>query len=117
MRVARLRLGDEVLELTEYLAPRGRPIPVDSCSNGRWFQHVAIIVRDPDEAYGWLHENKIQRASMGPQTIPDWNVGAADEGAMAALMVRHYFQAIGARMTPKAARSPMVAQLSAAPGS
>ena len=30
MRVARMRLGDEVIELTEYLAPRGRPIPVDS---------------------------------------------------------------------------------------
>ena len=77
MRVARLRLGDEVLELTQYLAPRGRPIPVDSRSNDRWFQHVAIIVRDMDEAYGWLRENRIQHASTGPQTIPDWNAGAA----------------------------------------
>src|SRR5438067_1341669 len=38
MRIARLRLGDEILELTEYLAPRGRPIAVDSKSNDRWFQ-------------------------------------------------------------------------------
>src|SRR5262249_16031567 len=37
MRVVRLRLGDELLELTEYLAPRGRPIPADSRSNDRWF--------------------------------------------------------------------------------
>jgi catechol 2,3-dioxygenase-like lactoylglutathione lyase family enzyme len=77
MRIVRLQLGDEVLELTQYLAPRGRPIPVDSHSNDRWFQHVAIIVRDMDEAYGWLRAHDVEHASTGPQTIPDWNVGAA----------------------------------------
>ena len=75
-RVVRLRLGDEYLELTEYLAPRGRPIAVDSRSNDRWFQHVAIIVRDMDKAYGWLRENKVQHASSGPQRLPDWNKNA-----------------------------------------
>src|SRR5262245_35267996 len=44
MRVVRMKLGDEFIELTEYLTPKGRPIPVDSRSNDRWFQHVAIIV-------------------------------------------------------------------------
>src|SRR5262245_28386665 len=39
-RVATLRLGDEYLELTQYLAPRGRPAPADWHSNDRWFQHV-----------------------------------------------------------------------------
>src|SRR6266849_2409245 len=39
MRVVRLRLGEEFIELTEYLAPKGRPFPVDSRSNDRWFQH------------------------------------------------------------------------------
>src|SRR5262245_14123870 len=29
MRIARMRLGDEYIELTEFLAPRGRPAPVD----------------------------------------------------------------------------------------
>jgi catechol 2,3-dioxygenase-like lactoylglutathione lyase family enzyme len=77
MRVARLRLGDEIVELTQYLAPRGRPIAVDSRSNDRWFQHIAIIVSDMDVAYGWLREHKVQHASTGPQTIPDWNLGAA----------------------------------------
>src|SRR5947208_2050500 len=33
MRVVRMRLGDEFIELTEYLAPNGRPIAVDSRSN------------------------------------------------------------------------------------
>src|SRR2546422_9954840 len=43
MRIVRMRLGDEYIELAEYLAPRGRPIPVGARSNDRCFQHVAII--------------------------------------------------------------------------
>jgi hypothetical protein len=34
-RIVRMKLGDESIELTEYLTPRGRPIPVDSRSNDR----------------------------------------------------------------------------------
>src|SRR6266540_3204344 len=76
MRVVRMRLGDESIELTEYLAPKGRPIPVDSRSNDRWFQHIAIIVSDMDKAYAWLRQNKVEHASSGPQTLPDWNAKA-----------------------------------------
>ena len=76
MRVVRLKLGDEAIELTEYLAPRGRPIPVDSRSNDRWFQHIAIIVTDMDRAYTWLRQHKVQHASTGPQRLPDWNPNA-----------------------------------------
>lgn len=76
MRVVRMRLGDESIELTEYLAPRGRPVPVDSRSNDGWFQHVAIIVSDMDRAYQWLRQNKVEHASSGPQTLPDWNAQA-----------------------------------------
>src|SRR5439155_7214337 len=57
MRVLRLRLGDEVIVLTEYLAPRGRPIPADARSHDRWFQHIAIIVSDMERAYGWLRQH------------------------------------------------------------
>jgi catechol 2,3-dioxygenase-like lactoylglutathione lyase family enzyme len=77
MRVVRMRLGDEFIELTEYLAPKGRPIPVDSRSNDRWFQHIAIIVSDMDQAYTWLRHNKVEHASSGPQRLPDWNKNAA----------------------------------------
>src|SRR5262245_14886866 len=35
LRVVRMRLGEESLELTEYLAPRGRPVPPDTRSNDR----------------------------------------------------------------------------------
>ena len=76
-RVVRMRLGDEFIELTEFLAPRGRPIPVDSRSNDSWFQHIAIIVPDINKAYLWLRQNKVEHASTGPQKLPDWNKHAA----------------------------------------
>ena len=76
-RIVRMRLGDETIELTEYLTPKGRPMPVDSRSNDRWFQHIAIIVSDMDKAYEWLRQNKVEYASTGPQTLPEWNKNAA----------------------------------------
>ena len=72
-RIVRMKLGDESIELTEYLTPKGRPMPVDSRSNDRWFQHIAIIVSDMDKAYQWLRQNKVEHASTGPQTLPEWN--------------------------------------------
>ncbi len=75
-RVARLRLGDETIELTEYLAPRGRPIPPGGRSNDRAFQHVAIVVRDMAQAYARLRQHHVEHASTGPQKLPDWNPNA-----------------------------------------
>ena len=77
MRIARMKLGEEFLELTEYLAPKGRPIPLDSRSNDHWFQHIAIVVSDMDKAYGHLRAHRVQYVSTGPQRIPDWNKAAA----------------------------------------
>jgi catechol 2,3-dioxygenase-like lactoylglutathione lyase family enzyme len=82
-RVVRLRLGDESLDLTEYLAPRGRPYPVASRSNDRWFQHAAIVVRDMDAAYARLRRHKVEHASSGPQRLPDWNPTAGGIRALA----------------------------------
>jgi catechol 2,3-dioxygenase-like lactoylglutathione lyase family enzyme len=76
LRTARLRLGDESIELMQFLAPRGRPTPADSRSNDRWFQHVAIIVSDMDQAYARLRKFKVEHASSGPQRLPDWNPNA-----------------------------------------
>jgi catechol 2,3-dioxygenase-like lactoylglutathione lyase family enzyme len=73
MRVVRMRLGDETIELTEYLAPRGGPAPSDSRSNDRWFQHVAIVVRDMDRAHRRLESHGVERVSSAPQRLPDWN--------------------------------------------
>jgi len=77
MRVARLRLGDEYVELTEFLAPAGRRAPEEARSNDRWFQHIAIIVSDMDRAYAWLRQHRVQHASTGPQRLPEWNRNAA----------------------------------------
>src|SRR5216117_1721562 len=70
MRIVRMKLGNEFVDLTEYLAPRGRPIPVDSRSNDLWFQHIAIVVRDMDHAFEKLRALKVQFVSTAPQTLP-----------------------------------------------
>ena len=77
MRVVRMRLGTESIELTEYVAPRGRPVPRDSRSNDCWFQHIAIITSDMDRAYSRLLQNKVARVSTGPQTLPEYIKPAA----------------------------------------
>jgi catechol 2,3-dioxygenase-like lactoylglutathione lyase family enzyme len=77
MRIVRMQLGTESIELTEYLTPRGKPIPVDSRSNDLWFQHVAIVVSDMTGAFEKLRLLKVQFVSTGPQRLPDWNVAAA----------------------------------------
>ncbi len=77
MRVVRMRLGREHIDLIEYLTSRGRPVPADSRSNDRWFQHIAIIVNDMDQAYGWLRRHKVEHVSPDPQHLPDWNSNAA----------------------------------------
>src|SRR5438105_12379937 len=75
-RTVRVRLGRECLDLTEYLAPRGRPAPADARSNDRWFQHVAIVVSDMDRAYAQLRAARVEHASTGPQSLPDCNRAA-----------------------------------------
>src|SRR6266436_374216 len=70
MRIVRMQLGNEFLDLTQYLAPPGRPIPIDSRSNDLWFQHVAIVVRNMDEAFQRLRALKVKFVSTAPQTLP-----------------------------------------------
>src|SRR5437016_4593261 len=77
MRIVRMQLGNEYVDLTEYLAQRGRPIPVDSRSNDLWFQHIAIVVRDMDQAFEKLRALKVQFVSTGPQTLPPSIAAAA----------------------------------------
>jgi catechol 2,3-dioxygenase-like lactoylglutathione lyase family enzyme len=70
MRIVRMQLRNEYIDLTQYLAPPGRPIPVDSRSNDLWFQHIAIVVRDMDQAFARLRDLKVQFVSTAPQTLP-----------------------------------------------
>jgi catechol 2,3-dioxygenase-like lactoylglutathione lyase family enzyme len=78
MRVVTLGLGQEQIQLTQFMAPPGgRPIPPDSHSNDLWFQHVAIVVSDMDTAYATLREHNFQHVSTAPQTLPDYITAAA----------------------------------------
>jgi catechol 2,3-dioxygenase-like lactoylglutathione lyase family enzyme len=78
MRIVHLRLGDQIVEFTQYVSPpTGRPIPVPSYSNDEWFEHMAIVVSDMDAAYKILQENNVQQISAYPITIPQTNPGAA----------------------------------------
>lgn len=76
-RVVRLQLGDEFLELTDYLTSGGRSIPEDAKSNDLIFQHIAIVVSDMDKAYQQLRRFNVMHVSTNPQTIPPTNIAAA----------------------------------------
>jgi len=75
-RTLRLRLGAECLDLLEPPAGTSRPVPADSRSTDRWFQHVAIVVSDMDRAFARLREAGVERVSPEPQRLPDWNPAA-----------------------------------------
>jgi catechol 2,3-dioxygenase-like lactoylglutathione lyase family enzyme len=77
-RVVRMQLGEQQIELTQFLAPPDvRPIPVPSYSNDLWFQHFAIVVRDMDAAWAQLRKHHVRQISPRPQTIPLSNQAAA----------------------------------------
>ncbi|PYN71400.1 MAG: hypothetical protein DMD97_27735 [Candidatus Rokuibacteriota bacterium] len=58
VRIVRMRLGDELMELIEDPAA------------GRSLQRVAIVVNDIEQAYLWLRRHRVQPVSS-PQA--DWN--------------------------------------------
>ena len=77
IRIVTLQLGDETIELMQYLDIEGKPIPKDSQSNDLWFQHMAIVVSDMDRAYAHLQSFPIEPISDKPQTIPQSNQASA----------------------------------------
>lgn len=77
IRIVTLQLGDELIELMQYLNIEGKPIPKDSRSNDLWFQHLAIAVSDMDRAYAYLRSFPIEPISVEPQTIPPENKASA----------------------------------------
>jgi catechol 2,3-dioxygenase-like lactoylglutathione lyase family enzyme len=70
MRVVRLQLGDEYIELTDYLTTGGRSIPEDAQSNDLFFQHIAIVVSDMDKAFLQVKAKGVEFVSTAPQTLP-----------------------------------------------
>ncbi|MGF1493820.1 MAG: VOC family protein [Microcoleaceae cyanobacterium] len=77
VRLVTLQLGDELIELVQYLDLEAKLIPADSQSNDLWFQHMAIVVSDMDRAYEHLKSFPIQPISTEPQTMPEENPLAA----------------------------------------
>lgn len=77
LRLVRMQLGDEVIELIQHLTPQGKPVPIDSRSNDLWFQHIAIVVSDMEQAYQQLRQFNITHVSTAPQKLPDYIEAAA----------------------------------------
>lgn len=86
LKLVRLRLGEETLELTEVqtldsgLTP-GRAIASDSRSCDLWFQHICIVVNNMAAAAAPIRRlianGELQSISSAPQTLPSWNTAAA----------------------------------------
>jgi catechol 2,3-dioxygenase-like lactoylglutathione lyase family enzyme len=74
-KVAELELGAERISLFEHAA-KGRAVPHDSRSYDHWFQHIAIVVSDMEQAYDQLRRHKVRHVSSAPQTLPAWNTNA-----------------------------------------
>lgn len=86
IRIERLGIGAEVLELSQVLDPgpggrAGRPMPPDSRSNDRWFQHICLVVSAIEPLLERLQpgfaSGALRPISSAPQRLPDWNVAAA----------------------------------------
>ncbi len=77
IRIVRMQLGDEFIELTDYLTTGGRSIPEDQKSNDLFFQHIAIVVSDMDKAFEQLKKFNVEYVSTSPQTLPVTNIAAA----------------------------------------
>jgi catechol 2,3-dioxygenase-like lactoylglutathione lyase family enzyme len=75
--VAHLQLGDEKLDLIDFLTAGGSSIPPNLHSNDMVFQHIAIVVKDMDAAFSVLKNSGIEYVSTSPQTLPVSNKAAA----------------------------------------
>jgi catechol 2,3-dioxygenase-like lactoylglutathione lyase family enzyme len=73
----RMKLGNEYIDLIDYLTSGGRSIPENARSNDLFFQHIAIVVSDMDKAYLHLRKYSVEHVSTSPQTIPLSNAAAA----------------------------------------
>lgn len=77
LKIVRMQLGDEYIDLVDHLTNDGRPVPENLRSNDLSFQHIAIVVSDMDSAYRKLERYRVKHVSVTPQTIPPDNIAAA----------------------------------------
>lgn len=70
LRVQRLRLGAQEIELAAFASP-GVPYPENSTAADLWFQHLAIVVADMGAAHARLEGYGATPISLdGPQRLP-----------------------------------------------
>jgi catechol 2,3-dioxygenase-like lactoylglutathione lyase family enzyme len=76
-RTTHMRLGDQEIALTAF-DPPGRPYPTGSTSSDLWFQHLAIVVTDIDEAHARVREagRVMPITEGGPTRLPCASGGA-----------------------------------------
>ena len=77
LRLVQMQLGQEKIELIQHLTPQGKAMPIDSRSNDLWFQHIAIVVADMEQAYQKLREFDVVHVSTAPQKLPEYIEAAA----------------------------------------
>jgi catechol 2,3-dioxygenase-like lactoylglutathione lyase family enzyme len=87
LRIARcvLSLGSEQLQLWQWQAgstaqsvtPLMQPVPADSRSNDRWFQHICMVTSNLNDCFSGLLQSHATLISTAVQTLPEWNQGAA----------------------------------------
>ena len=78
LKVTPVHIGKELVQLLEFeSSDEGEVIPADSRSNDLWFQHIAIVVKDMDQAYTKVRKQKVEHVSTGPQILPDYIPAAA----------------------------------------
>ena len=75
--MVKLELGEEHIYLQDFEGGEGKTIPADSKSNDLWFQHMAIVVSDMEQAYGELRSQNVTHVSTFPQTLPETIPAAA----------------------------------------
>jgi len=71
------QLGRERIELLEFADLAGRPYPPGSTSTDLWFQHMAIVVNNMEDAYQRVTANRRFRpiSRNGPVRLPDSSGG------------------------------------------
>ena len=79
LRLVRMQLGNEKIELIQHLNHQSKPIPLDSRSNDLWFQHIALVVSDMERAYQKLRNFDVTPISTAPQKLPDYIEAAGIE--------------------------------------
>ena len=104
IRVVDLKLGDESIELMQFLGAAGAPVPADARSNDLSFQHVAIIVSDMDAGLrGAAAEPRAVHLALSPDSAGVEPERRGHQGVL--LPGPRWASAGGAAISPRQGRS------------